>query len=179
MTTTVGPQSAAESCADGERDTAPESLPVQRVPARRLTAPQSRFLSIEALSFLIVGGLGYVVDVGVFNVLWGMHPFDTWDPIIAKVAAVALAMVVTYLGNAFFTWRRKVQKSLRQVLLFVAFNVIGLGLSIVTLWISHDLLGLTSRLDDNLSANVLGLALGTAFRFWSYHNFVFDRPDEI
>jgi putative flippase GtrA len=123
-----------------------------------------------------VGGLGYLVDVGAFNVLWGMHPFDTWDPSIAKVVAVALAMVVTYVGNAFFTWRGKVQNSLRQVLLFVAFNVIGLGFSIVTLWISHDLLGLTSRLDDNLSANVLGLALGTAFRYWSYHNFVFDCP---
>lgn len=33
----------------------------------------------------------------------------------------------------------KSQKSLRLVFLFVAFNVIGLGFSIVTLWISHDL----------------------------------------
>jgi hypothetical protein len=39
--------------------------------------------------------------------------------------------------------------------------------------ISHDLLGLTSRLADNVSANVVGLALGTLFRYWSYKKFVF------
>lgn len=133
------------------------------------------FMSVEILSFLIVGGLGYVVDVGAFNVLWGMPPFDAWDPIVAKVVAVALAMVVTYLGNVLFTWRGA-STSTRQVLLFIVFNVVGLGFSILTLWISHDLLDLTSRLDDNLSANVLGLAMGSVFRYWSYRHFVFDRP---
>jgi hypothetical protein len=39
--------------------------------------------------------------------------------------------------------------------------------------LSHDLLGLTSRLADNISANVVGLALGTLFRYWSYQRFVF------
>ena len=53
------------------------------------------------------------------------------------------------------------------------FNLIGLGLSVATLVISHDLLGLTSRLADNISANVVGLALGTVFRYWSYRAFVF------
>jgi putative flippase GtrA len=137
-----------------------------------------RFLSIEVLGFLVVGGLGYVVDVGAFNVLWGLSPFDTLDPSVAKVVAVALAMLVTYLGNSFFTWRGKASTSVRQVLLFVMFNVVGLGFSILILWISHDLLGLTSRLDDNVSANLIGLALGTAFRYWSYRRFVFDRPHD-
>ena len=35
------------------------------------------------------------------------------------------------------------------------------------------MLGLTSRLADNISANVVGLALGTVFRYWSYKRFVF------
>ena len=43
----------------------------------------------------------------------------------------------------------------------------------LTLAISHDVLGLTSRLADNISANVVGLALGTLFRYWSYKTFVF------
>jgi putative flippase GtrA len=147
----------------------------QTDPWPTLTTPDvlRRFISVEVLSFLIVGGLGYLVDVGAFNVLWGRPPFDTWDPIVAKVVAVALAMVVTYVGNVLFTWRGATT-SARQVLLFIVFNVVGLGFSVLTLWISHDLLGLTSRLDDNLSANVLGLAMGTVFRFWSYRHFVFD-----
>jgi putative flippase GtrA len=59
------------------------------------------------------------------------------------------------------------------VSLFVVFNVIGLGFSVASLVVSHDLLGLTSRLADNISANVVGLALGAAFRFWTYKRFVF------
>lgn len=57
--------------------------------------------------------------------------------------------------------------------MFVLFNVIGFGFSILTLAISHDLLGLTSRLADNISANVIGLALGTVFRYLTYKRFVF------
>ena len=57
----------------------------------------------------------------------------------------------------------------------MVFNVIGLGFSVFTLWVSHDLLSLTSRLADNISANVVGLALGTAFRYWSYREFVFQE----
>jgi putative flippase GtrA len=34
-------------------------------------------------------------------------------------------------------------------------------------------LGLTSRLADNISANVVGVGLGTVFRFVTYKRFVF------
>jgi putative flippase GtrA len=86
-------------------------------------------------------------------------------------------MVVTYLGNRLVTWRgRSGGDRRREIGLFVAFNMVGLALSVVTLVISHDLLGLTSRLADNVSANVIGLALGTLFRYWSYRRFVFAAP---
>ena len=51
--------------------------------------------------------------------------------------------------------------------------MIGLGLSVLTLAISHDVLGLTSRLADNVSANVVGLALGTAVPLLALQAFVF------
>ena len=43
--------------------------------------------------------------------------------------------------------------------------------------VSHDVLGYTSRLADNISANVVGLALGAVFRFWTYRKFVFRRTE--
>jgi putative flippase GtrA len=103
------------------------------------------------------------------------------DPSVARVLAVAAAMMVTYVGNSLFTWRHEGRRDRRrEVALFVVFNLVGLGISLATLAISHDLLGLTSRLADNISANVLGLGLGTLFRFWSYRRFVFtaNRPRE-
>ena len=134
----------------------------------------TRRLSPEVVSFLAVGGVGYVVDVSAFNYLRTAPVLDALDPSVAKSLAVALAMVVTYVGNRAVTWRgRSARGRRREVALFVLFNVIGLGFSVLTLAVSHDLLGLTSRLADNISANVVGLALGTAFRFWSYRRFVF------
>jgi putative flippase GtrA len=141
---------------------------------RTLWSLVHRAVPREVSSFLLVGGLGYVTDIAAFNILLSRSPFDRWDPSMARVAAVAVAMVVTYCGNRWLTWRgSSAQARAREVALFVVFNVIGLGISTATLVLSHDVLGLTSRLDDNISANVVGVALGTLFRFWSYRRFVF------
>jgi myo-inositol-hexaphosphate 3-phosphohydrolase/putative flippase GtrA len=131
-------------------------------------------ISPQLLTFLVVGGSGYVVDVVAFNLLRSTATLGAWDPSVARILAVAAAMVVTYLGNSLLTWRGEGDGNRRrEVSLFVVFNLIGLGLSVLTLTISHDVLGLTSRLADNISANVVGLALGTLFRYWSYKTFVF------
>lgn len=136
-----------------------------------------RLCTGEVLRFLAVGGAGYVVDVLAFNALLSTSPFSGWDPSIARVVAVAVATVVTYAGNRLLTWRGTSRHGRRrEVALFAFFNVVGLGISVLTLVLSHDVLGLTSRWADNVSANVVGLALGTAFRFWSYRTFVFGGP---
>lgn len=135
---------------------------------------RERFPTPEILTFLTVGGAGYVVDVGAFNVFRSMPALASLDPSVAKVLAVLVAMVVTYVGNSLFTWRgESTHGRRREIALFVLFNAIGLGISVVTLVLSHDVFGLTSRLADNISANVIGLALGTAFRYWSYKKWVF------
>lgn len=140
-----------------------------------------RYATREVLTFLAVGGAGYVVDVAAFNVLLSVQPFAGWDPTVARTGAVVVAMVVTYCGNRWVTWRGEAaQDRRREVALFVLFNVIGLAISVLALWLSHDVLGLTTRLADNISANVVGLGLATVFRFWSYRRFVFvvdRRPD--
>jgi putative flippase GtrA len=128
----------------------------------------------ELVTFLGVGGAAYVVDVTVFNVLLSMPPFSTWHPWVARCLAVAVAMLMTYVGNRQITWRGRVGADRRrEITLFVVFNLVGLAISVACLVVSHDALGLTSRLADNISANVVGLVLGTAFRFWSYRRFVF------
>jgi dolichol-phosphate mannosyltransferase len=130
-------------------------------------------------TFLAVGGAGYVVDVLAFNLLRGSSVLPSSDPVLARCVAVVPAMVVTYLGNRLVTWRSRSAGGRtqigRQLCLFLVFNLLGLGFSVVTLAISHHLLGLTSRLADNISANVVGLALGTAFRYATYRRYVFTR----
>jgi putative flippase GtrA len=140
----------------------------------RLRELARRILTPEISTFLAVGGTGYIVDVAAFNLLRSLPPFATLDPSIARTLAVVAAMCVTYVGNRTLTWRSETAGDRgREVALFVLFNIVGFGFSVVTLAVSHDLLGMTSRLADNISANVIGLALGTVFRFLTYRRFVF------
>lgn len=130
----------------------------------------------EIVKFGIVGLVAYVVDIGTFNLLQyvgGEGPLYG-KPITAKVISVAIATTVAYFGNRFWTWRHRGRTNMgREYLLFFVFNGIAMLIAVGCLAFSHYLLGLDSPLADNISANVVGLILGTLFRFWSYRTFVF------
>lgn len=150
-------------------------------PSAAPVASRVRGLSGEILKFGIVGAVAFVVDVLVFNALrfegagWS-GPLSE-KPITAKVISVSLATVLTYLGNRNWTWRdRGGNGRSREVVLFFVLNGVGMLIAVLCLAVSHYLLGFTSTLADNISANGVGLVLGTAFRFWSYRRWVFPRP---
>ena len=155
-------------------------LPPEPVEARRRpVADQARrtrdlLAAHEVFTFLLVGGAGYVVDVAVFNLIGFAGPLGHVHPVAARTVAVAAAMCVTYVGNRTLTWRAYTgERRRRELSLFVLFNVIGFAISACALVLSHDVLGLTSRLADNVSANVIGVGLGTVFRFVTYKRYVF------
>ena len=140
--------------------------------------PVSRWRSLvrELLTFGVVGLAGLIVDVGVFNTLrYAGEPGLLEDkPLTAKVLSVVVATFVTYLGNRHLTWRdRPWGDRRRECVIFFGLNGVGMSVALVCLGFSHYVLGLTSALADNISANVVGLALGTAFRFWAYRRFAF------
>lgn len=130
--------------------------------------------------FGVVGLGGLVIDVGVFNLLrlTVLAPEEVaTGPIIAKVVSTSLAIVFNWLGNRYWTFRAtRRRQAVREAIEFIAVSLAGSLISLLCLWISHYVLGLTSPLADNLSSNVIGLALGTAFRFVFYRWWVF-HPD--
>jgi putative flippase GtrA len=124
----------------------------------------------ELMKFGVVGGVAFVVDVGLFNLL--LHLTD--KPLTSKAISTIAATTVAYAGNRLWTFRRRERSGLRrEYTLFFLLNGVGLVIALGCLAISHYLLGFTSAISDNIAANVIGLALGTAFRFWSYRRFVF------
>jgi len=132
----------------------------------------------ELGAFGVVGLTGYAVDVGVFNLLRyaGDPGVLEHKPLTAKVISVVVATLVTYLGNRHWTWRGRPRRRVhREATMFVVVNMVGLAISLVCLAVSHYLLGYTSALADNISANGVGLVLGTSFRFWGYRTHVFPR----
>lgn len=130
-----------------------------------------------ALKFGVVGLVGYFVDVFVFNALrLGVsgtgHFFQ--GPIGAKIISVSLSTLLTWFGNRYWTFREHRRKNfLLELTEFSVVSVGGLGIGLLCLWISHYVLGLTSLLADNISTNIIGLFLGTAFRFLLYRFWVY------
>jgi putative flippase GtrA len=132
------------------------------------------------LKFGAVGAFAFVVDVGLFNLLttdlWlgsGSPPLDGHEK-IAKVISASTATVVAWLGNRYWSFRHRRQSSRgREFGTFVVMNVLAMGIAVACLAISHDVLGFTSNLADNVSGNIIGIGLGTLFRFWAYRRFVF------
>jgi putative flippase GtrA len=130
----------------------------------------------QIAKFGVVGACAFVIDVGVFNILLyaGDSPLLAGQPLWAKVTSSAVATVVSWLGNRFWTFRHtRRPQALRELALFVLMCTIGLGLSLLCLAISHYVLGFQTALADNIAANVIGLAVGTTFRFWAYRQLVF------
>lgn len=133
-------------------------------------------LARQFAKFGVVGAGAYVVDVIMFNVLLyaGADPLLGGVPLAAKIASSAVATVVSWLGNRYWTFRQTRRRHApREFLIFVVMCSIGLIISLSVLWFSHYLLGFTSPLADNIAANVVGLGAGTLFRFWAYRRFVF------
>lgn len=129
----------------------------------------------ELLKFGVVGAVAYVVDVGVFNALRYAGPGLLEDkPLTAKVVSVAVATCVAWYGNRQWTFRRRrTPAPLRELVQFALINVVGLAITLACLGISHYVLDLRSPLADNVSANGVGLALSTVFRFYAYRTWVF------
>ena len=137
-----------------------------------------RALAHEAVKFGLVGCVGFVVDVGLFNVLRyaGEPGVLEHKPLTAKAISVAAATVVTYLGNRHWTWRDRPRSARhREAILFFLFNGMGMAIALACLAFSHYVLELHSALADNVSANLVGLAFGMVFRFWTYRTYVFAR----
>lgn len=154
-----------------ERSVAPGTRP--RRARQPLRLPK---LVSQLVTFGLVGGTAFVVDVGVYNLL----RFTVLDdkPIGAKVISVAVATIVAWLGNRALTFRTEHRRAVwKEGALFALMNVLGLGIAAGCLFVSHYVLGYTTPLADNIAGNGVGLVLGMVFRFLAYRFVVF-RPAE-
>jgi putative flippase GtrA len=136
-----------------------------------------RGFAVELGKFGTVGIFNFALDLFVFNLLL----FTVFDhlPIGAKAISSVIAATSSYFMNRHWTWRHRARTGTRRELtIFLIMSAIALGITEGCLLISHYGLGLTSRLEDNLSANVVGLVLATAWRFWSFRRFVFLRAED-
>jgi len=138
----------------------------------------------ELVKFAIVGATTWVIDTIVFLSL-KTSVLET-KPLTAKIIAVLVATIVSYVFNREWSFRtRGGRERHHEALLFFAFSAVGVVLSMAPLWFSSYVLELrvpnvsltVENLADFLSAYVIGNLLQMAFRFWAFRRWVF--PDEI
>ena len=135
----------------------------------------------EAQKYLVVGAVGYVIDVGLFNLLSLTLAFLElfYGPIIYKVISATVAISFTYLGNSRWTFKTRTgrEPGLRRIVLYGVVNVIGLALTVLPLYVSRYVLGFDSLIADNISGNIIGVFLALVFRFYMNRKIVFlDNP---
>lgn len=130
----------------------------------------------QSLKFGLVGLACFAIDLTVFNVLrTGLVGGDVLsDPITAKVAAAAVSTMAAWIGNRLWTFRDRRRTDVgRELVEFLVVAVIGAGIAVASLAVSHYVLGFTSLVADNIAGNGVGLVLATAFRFAAYRYVIF------
>lgn len=129
-----------------------------------------RDLAREVVKFGAVGGLGVLVNLGVFNLI--RHTTDL-QVVRAGVIATVVAIATNYLGFRYFTYRDRAQSGrTRELALFAAFSAIGLVIENGVLYTATYGFGWDGPLATNVFKFV-GIATATVFRFWSYRTWVF------
>lgn len=139
----------------------------------------SGFLS-RSSAFLVIGLIAFGIDAITFNALTFLGPNGHGVlynfPLASKACAILFATVFTYVGNRYWTFAsRNIEQRLSRYVLFVAINLIAMGLQLGSLAFSRYVLHFDGVIADNISGTIVGQMLATIFRFFTYDKWVF--PD--
>jgi putative flippase GtrA len=133
--------------------------------ARRLYE-RFRQLIHEGAKFGVIG------IAGVFIYLWIANALHSIGPLKAATVAVIVTTLISYVANRYWSFRHRERTTVRrETVLFFALNGVGLLIQWILVGFTVYGLGQTGLLAYNI-ANMLGIVLGTLFRFWSYRKWV-------
>lgn len=129
----------------------------------------------ELSAFGAVGIINLFVDIGLFNEL---HFGIGIGPLTSKVISTAVATTSAYFMNRYWSFSHRARTGLaREYTLFFLLNGVALLIGLLVLGTTRYGLGLTDKFSINV-ANLVGIAIGTVFRFWSYKRWVFPSQQE-
>lgn len=138
----------------------------------------------EVAKFLTVGGVATLVALVIFNGLvhgymGGPGPMNS-QPLVAFVIANTVGMLVSYRGSRSWAFRhREAVGPAGGRLAFFVINMVSMVIPLLCLTVSRYVLHRDDPVADNIAANVIGLALGTAARFAAISRFIFVHPERV
>jgi len=124
--------------------------------------------AIRPARFAAVGVLNTAIDLGLFALLYMGAGLPL---LIANSLSYGAGIANSFLWNKFWTFRetRSQGRLKRQVPLFVAINLVGLGLSNATIW-------LLAPLMPAIAAKVAAVGATFAWNYWASRRYVY-TPD--
>lgn len=114
--------------------------------------------------FLIVGIGGYLVNLGVFAVLYAVG----LSYVLASILSYIISNALMYLGNRYFTFRLGHEGFWRAYLSYMVVGAIVVGLVIVVLAILVEFLHLDPRLGQAISLLVVTPVAFILFKRWTF-----------
>lgn len=124
-------------------------------------------------AFGVIGVINTILDTALLNLFTLVFGIPS---VPSKCLAVVFSATSSYFMNRHWTFRHRSRRSARrEYVLFFTFNAVGLLIAIAVIRLFDTVLGLTGPGWLNV-ANLIGLVLGTLFRFWAYRTFVFLKP---
>ncbi|WP_405582336.1 GtrA family protein [Streptomyces sp. NBC_01190] len=129
-----------------------------------------RLLYREIAKFGAVGGVGVLVNIGVFNLVRNNTGLQT---VRASILATVVSIAFNYVGFRYFTYRDRDRAGrTKELSLFLLFSAVGLVIENGVLYLATYGFDWDSRIQSNIFKFV-GIGVATLFRFWSYRTWVF------
>jgi putative flippase GtrA len=135
-----------------------------------------RILLKEVGAFGVIGAIGLVIDIGLFNLLLHQHI----GVLTSKGISTALATSFAYVGNRHWSFSHRARTGLgRETSFFFGINLLTLiGAELMLGFFAYPLHYKYDHVVMNI-VNLVTIGLGTLFRFWAYKRFVFLHPDRV
>jgi putative flippase GtrA len=133
-----------------------------------------RILLKEVTAFGLIGGVAFVIDIGLFT--W-LAPHGALK---AKAISTVVSTTFAYFGNRYLSFSHRARTGIgRETGFFFGINLITLIVSELILALFVYPLHYPHGSRTVFVVNLVTIGLGTIFRFWAYKRFVFLHPDRV
>ena len=151
-----------------------------------MSASEGKKSIVQLLKFILIGASNTLLDLVVtfaLNAIFGIY-------YLAKIIGYACGILNSYIWNSRWTFREERRRDAREIITFIAVNLVTLGLSLLLQWVLRDRLHLdawwTGFAGENFFTKILNgerfcllLASGVALlvNFAGNKLFVFRRSE--
>ncbi len=120
-----------------------------------MSASEGKKSIVQLLKFVLIGASNTILDLLVtfaLNAIFGIY-------YLAKIIGYACGIANSYFWNSRWTFREERKRDAREIVTFIAVNLVTLGLSLLLQWVFRDKLHLdawwTGFADENFLTKIL------------------------